>query len=704
MYRKLRVFIKPLRGILACTILLGMLSAIVTIAQMTLLSGVVNAVFLLHKGLTQVLLPLAILPGVFILRASLLWGREVTAQRAAVLLKASLREQVFAYLLRLGPVWSSGERTGELTAVVNEGIERLDASISRYLPQLVLSIFVPLLIIVVISLVDWFSAVLLLITGPIIPLLMFLVGSYTEKRIQAQWATLSRMSAHFLDVMQGLTTLKLFGRSQAQQERIARISDRFRDKTLQVLRYAFLSGAVLEFMTMMAIGVIATTLGVRLLNHGITFGSAFLVLLLTPEFYRPLQELGVQRHAAMEGKAAAKRIFEILEAPLPIGTALISVEERAAPPTGDHKGPPHRSHPPSPLRTSGRFLVKETPMGAAPGKPIPRGAITIDITDLSYTYPGKERYALDHISLSLPANTCTALIGRSGAGKSTLVNLLMRFMDATSGTISANGVPINALSPDTWRQYVALVPQRPYLFYGTVRDNIRLARPGADDNEVARAATLAGVTAFIDELPLGFDTQVGEQGTRLSAGQAQRVAIARAILKNSPILILDEPTSSLDPHSEALIRQSLTTLMRDRTVLVIAHRYNTIAQADRVIVLEDGRVSGSGVSDVLSLGDGEYTHLPGALSMPLSQVGFCEAACKGARDEGTAATRSPARAAIKAPTPLSTTPAPTDLMSTFPKNLSMKVCMPGMAEGGIERHMTLPQSAYAARQQNEGEL
>jgi ATP-binding cassette, subfamily C, bacterial CydD len=604
MHKKLRVFIKPLRGILAFTIMLGMLSAIATIAQMTLLSGVVNAVFLSHKGLTQVLLPLALLPGVLILRASLLWGREVTTQRAAILLKASLRERVFAHLLQLGPVWSSGERTGELAAVVNEGIERLDASISRYLPQLVLSIVVPLLIIVVILLVDWFSAVLLLVTGPIIPLLMFLVGSYTEKRIQAQWAALSRMSAHFLDVMQGLTTLKLFGRSQAQQERIARVSDRFRDKTLQVLRYAFLSGAVLEFMTMMAIGVIATTLGVRLLNHGITFGSAFLVLLLTPEFYRPLQELGVQRHAAMEGEAAAKRIFEILEAPLP------------------------------------------TRVGPVVDASIPAGSITIDITDLSYTYPGKERYALDHISLSLPANTCTALVGRSGAGKSTLVNLLMRFMDATSGTISANGVSITALSPDTWRQYVALVPQRPYLFYGTVRDNIRLARSGANDSEVMQAAVLAGVTAFIDELPHGFDTQVGEQGMRLSAGQAQRVAIARAILKNAPILILDEPTSSLDPHSEALIRQSLTTLMRDRTVLVIAHRYNTIAQADRVIVLEGGRVAGAGVPDALTRSDDVYSRLPGALSTP------------------------------------------------------------EVSGGSIERHSAaaLPRSAYAARQQNERQL
>jgi len=572
MHKKLFPLVKPLRGIVAFGIVLGTLGAIATIAQMILLSEIVNAVFLSHKGLAQVLLPLTLLLAAFILRACLLWGREVTTQQAAIRLKTSLRERVFAHLLRLGPARSSGERTGELAAVVNEGIERLDASISRYLPQLVLSVVVPLLIIVVILPVDWFSAVLLLFTGPIIPLLMALVGKYTQKRIQAQWAALSRMSAHFLDVMQGLTTLKLFGRSQAQQEQIARISERFRDKTLQVLRYAFLSGAVLEFMTAMAIGVIATTLGVRLLNHGITFASAFLVLLLTTEFYRPLRELGVQYHAAIEGEASAKRLFEILETPLPVGVE------------------------------------------AAIDEAIPAGAITIDITDLSYKYPGKERLALERVSLSLPANTCTALVGRSGAGKSTLVNLLMRFLDTTSGTISANGVPITALPPERWREYVALVPQRPYLFYGTVRDNIRLARPEANDNEIMQAALLAGAAAFIDELPRGFDTQVGEHGMQLSAGQAQRVAIARAILKNAPILILDEPTSSLDPDSEALIRQSLTTLMCNRTVLVIAHRYNTIAQADRVAVLEDGRLIETRIPGALTSSGGAYAHLPGTVS------------------------------------------------------------------------------------------
>ncbi len=671
MNKKLLTYSKPIRGIVALTIALGVLAALITIAQMTLLSGIVNDVFLLHKNLAQALAPLALLLGAISARAALLWGREVSAQRAAIRLKTSLRERIFAHLLRLGPAFSKGERTGELVAVVNEGVERLDSYLSRYLPQLVLSVVVPLLIVAVIWPVDWFSAALLLVTGPIIPLLMALVGGYTEKRIQAQWAALSHMSAHFLDVMQGLTTLKLFGRGQAEQERIARISNQFRDRTLQVLRYAFLSGAVLDFMTMMAIGVIATTLGVRLLNHGISFERAFLILLLTPEFYRPLRELGVQRHAAMEGEASARRIFALLETPLPHAPETHDIyghdthdthgsdthdthgsdthdthgSDTHAPDT--HKGCRYISQSAAdqyvvtPLvgvrpyisqSAADQYVVTPlvgvrpyisqsaadqyvvTPlvgvMGVAPaGVGEPCGPITIDISAVSYTYPNQERPALDQVSLALPANTCTALVGRSGAGKSTLVNLLMRFMDAERGTISANGVPITALAPETWRERVALVPQRPYLFYGTVRDNIRLARETASDDEIAQAAALAGVTAFIDELPRGWETQVGEQGARLSAGQAQRVAIARAILKNAPILILDEPTSSLDPDSEALIRQAMMSLVRDRTVLVIAHRYNTIAGADRVVVLEDGRVIEAGVPDTLLQSGGAYARL-----------------------------------------------------------------------------------------------
>lgn len=566
MKKKLFWQIKHVRGALTLTVIFGVLGAVATIAQMALLSRIVNRVFLTHEQLAQVEPLLLLLLGAIVVRAGLVWMREVTAQQGAIRLKSALRQRLFAHLLQLGPAYSKGERTGELVATVSEGIERLDAYVSRYLPQIALSVVVPLLIVAFMLPLDWSSAVLLLVTGPVIPLLMVLVGKYAEEHIQRQWVALSRMSAHFLDVVQGLPTLKLFGRSGEERKRIARVSELFRDRTLKVLRVAFLSGAVLEFLTAIAIGLVAVTLGVRLLNEGISFEQAFLVLLLAPEFYRPLRELGVHRHAGMEGKAAAQRILEILETPVPVQTSAMS---------------------------SRRV----------------NGQLTMTFTNVTYTYPGSDRPALTDVNLALPAGTCTALVGRSGAGKSTLVNLLLRFMDSQEGRITANGIPLTDLSVETWREYVALVPQRPYLFYGSVSANIRLARPDASEDEVVRAAELAGAAAFINQLSQGYATEVGERGVRLSAGQAQRIAIARAFLKDAPLLVLDEPTSSLDPESEALIRQALEHLMRDRTVLVIAHRYNTIARAEQIAILEEGRLVEVGPQALLRQGDGPYARL-----------------------------------------------------------------------------------------------
>jgi len=543
---------------------------VATIAQMVFLSKTVSSVFLFHENLAQVRLFLLLLLGTIAVRGALIWGREVTAQQGAMRVKSELRERLFTHLLQLGPTFCKGERTGELVATTYEGIERLDAYVGRYFPQMILSILIPLLIASTILPLDWVSAFLLLITGPIIPLLMVLIGSYTEKHIQRQWVALSRMSAHFLDAVQGLTTLKLFGRSAAEQAHIAQVSESFREKTLKVLRMAFLSGAVLEFMTAMAIGLVAVTLGVRLLNNGISFESAFLILLLTPEFYRPLQELGVHHHAGMEGKAAAKRIIEILETPTAILTNTTSSK-------------------------------------------LPVGALTIALRGVTYTYPGNDRPSLRDITLTLPAHTSTALVGRSGAGKSTLVNALLRFVEIESGEISVNGILLTELPVETWREYIALVPQRPYIFYGSVRENIRLARPTASDREVEEATELAGAATFIDQLPQKYETQIGEQGTRLSAGQIQRLAIARAFLKNAPLLILDEPTSSLDPESEAVIRHALERLMQDRTVLVIAHRYNTIANAGQVLVLQDGQIVEVGHPAELRSHNGAYAQLMGKI-------------------------------------------------------------------------------------------
>ena len=560
------------RTFLVCAVVLGVLGAAATVAQMVFLSEVVGAAFVNGAGLDRVTEPLLLFLAAALLRAGLLWAREVVDGRGAVRVKSEIRDRLFAHLMRLGPAYAEGERAGELATTATEGVEKLEPYFARYLPQKVLSGLVPLLVALYVLPKDPSSAVLLLVTAPVIPVMMILVGSYAEEHMKSQWTALSRLGARFLDAMQGLPTLKAFNRGPDESERVAAASEEFRERTMKVLRYAFLSGLVLEFTTAIAISLVAVTLGVRLVSGSIPFEEAFLVLLLAPEFYKPLRELGIHRHAGMEGKAAAERIAEVLNTPAPVASER---EERRE-------------------------------LGRLPGGP------EIEFSGVSYAYPGREQAALSGLTLTLPAGSRTALVGRSGSGKSTLVDLLVRFMDPDDGVILANGVGISGLPAEAWRENVALVPQRPHLFHGTVMENLLLARPGASREEVERAAELAGADAFIRRLPEGYETRLGERGARLSGGEAQRLAIARAFLKDAPVLVMDEPTSALDPESEEEIRRAIRRLSEGRTTLIVAHRMGTIRGADRIAVLEDGGLAETGTHEELILRGGPYARLANA--------------------------------------------------------------------------------------------
>ncbi|HUA40919.1 MAG TPA: thiol reductant ABC exporter subunit CydD [Streptosporangiaceae bacterium] len=534
------------RGYLVTAIALGLATAALILVQAGLLARLLaGAIRGIGAGtLASSLIALAV---VLALRAAASYGGELTALRAAAAVKSQLRRKLIAHTLRMGPSWLGGQQAGEIATLSTKGLDSLDPYFARYLPQLVLGCLVPVAVLIRVAIADWLSGLVILATLPLIPVFAVLIGLHTRASTQRQWQLLARLGGHFLDVVEGLPTLKVFGRAKAQAEEIRKVTEQHRIATMSTLRVAFLSALVLELAATLATAVVAVEVGLRLLAGHLSYQTALLVLILTPEAYLPLRNVGAQFHASMEGATAAQQVFDILDTALP--------------------------HPPAPVVRA------------------PRTVEPISFCGVTLCYPGRLTPALADVSLTVHPGEHLAVIGPSGAGKSSLLALLLRFAEPTAGHIEVDGHDLTRVSADEWRACISWVPQQPHLFAASIAENIALGRPGSCLTDIRRAASLAGADEFIDAMPQGYRTQLGERGLQLSTGQRQRIALARAFLRDAPLLLLDEPTAHLDPVSAQELQASLAALTADRTVIQVTHSLAMAAHASRILTLTNGRLS-----------------------------------------------------------------------------------------------------------------
>jgi ATP-binding cassette, subfamily C, bacterial CydD len=535
----------PVRGLLALDAVLAVVAALLVLAQAVLIAAVAARTFA-GAPLGEVAGLLTLLAGASLGRAAVASSFEVVGRRAANDLLAGLRVELVERRLRDRPAALDGVESAEVATAAVSGLDALETTFARYLPQSVLAVTIPPAVLILVAAIDPISAALMLLTLPLVPLFMWLIGRYTEQRARERWRTLALLATHFLDVVRGLPTLRAFNRAEAQTERIRAVSEEYRRTTMGTLRVAFLSGTLLELAATLGIALVAVTVGVRLVEGGLGFEAGLTVLVLAPELYLPLRNLAAQFHAGADGLAVAERLLDLVdvEPATHTGTAVAPSPRRA------------------PVRLEG----------------------------VSFAYPARPGLVLEGVDLELRADETVALVGPTGGGKSTIAALLLLLAEPTGGRVTVDGVDLSECAAASWRSRIAWLPQRPTLFRGTVAENIRLGVPDADERDVRAAARLAGAHDFVLRLPNGYDTVVGEGGRPLSAGEAQRIALARAFLREAELVILDEPTAHLDPASAELVREAVERLRVGRTVLLIVHRPELAAHADRIVHLEAGRV------------------------------------------------------------------------------------------------------------------
>lgn len=550
-------------------------SGFLTVAQAALIAHILHGAVMEGLGQQQLLPYFVTLGGILLLRAGLAWGREIAGQRASTQVRQQVRNEFMELLTSAGPMAVKTIHTAPLTNTIIERVEALHGYYAHYLPQRIVAGTVPITIIITAFCFSWVVGLIFLITAPLIPAMMIMIGRGAERLSQKNFQLLSRMSAHFLDTLQGLPTLKLFMRSKEEAGRIEESSEEYRRGTMSVLRVAFLSSAVLEFFTSVAIAMTAVFLGLTYL-HYLNFGlygnlldlrTGLMLLLLAPDVYLPLRELGTHFHARADALGAAEELHSLQE------------------------------------DLDGSGLDQSQDQQKFSGD-----SIALELRQVSHSYSSRNTPALDNLSLSVGTGEWLAIVGSSGAGKSTLLNLLLGFLPLQSGEILINDELNTSLDAEEWRQQIGWVPQNPQLFTGSLEHNISMGNENYSQEQLEKAAEQANLYGN-NQFPQGLATEVGEQGNLLSGGQGRRVALARAFAKNGPLLLLDEPTAGLDLENERLIMESLQRLRQGKTVIMLTHRLDTARLADRIAVMEGGKLVEHGSHQQLMANNAYYARL-----------------------------------------------------------------------------------------------
>jgi len=537
----------PLKRPLLVAVVFALLGGLLTIIQARVLAVACHMVVIDHSDIHPVMPLAGWVVSIACIRGALSFLSEKSAVAASSALKTRVRSILYRRIISSPPQARSMD-TASLVEAVSHGVDSLDPYISRFLPNLALAAVLPLLCLPFVLPVEWRAGLVLLFSAPFIPLFMILVGKGAEELNRRQWTRLATMSGHLLDLIRGLPDLKICGAVRREAAAVSRVSEEYRLSTMSVLRVAFLSAFTLEFFSTVGTAVIAVIVGFRLLGGELELVDGLFILVVAPEFYLPLRTLGLSYHSRMQGVAAVERIVTLLSPVCP-----------------ERQG-------------EGRL-------------PVPPGGLSIAYEDVTFRYLSG-RGGVAGVDLVLPSGAITALVGESGAGKSTLAWLLLGLASPQEGRVTVNGTDLCLINPSDWRCRVAWIPQSPFFFCGSIRDNLAIGLTAVDDPSILNALDSAAALSFVERLPGVLDYKLGDRGAGLSGGELRRLAVARVFLRGADLIILDEPTAGLDRESELLVCESLKRIAVGRTVLIISHREETVGFADRVVRLVDGMVEG----------------------------------------------------------------------------------------------------------------